>query len=387
VEIKRLPEDFQVEELTEVQPSGGDFALYRLTKRWIGTPEAVDAVLRAWKLPRQRISYGGMKDFHAIAIQHLTIHRGPKRDFNAQRFRLEYLGRTAAAFSSSDIRANRFRIVVRDLTDQEAPKLVAAAREIAQSGVPNYFDEQRFGSVGKSGEFVARPWMLGDWERALWLALADPNEHDSPADKKEKSVLHEFWRQWAACKERLPKSHRRSIVTYLVDHPDDFRGAFARLRVDMRRLYLSAFQSQLWNQILAAFLCRQCRADQLGSVPSRLGGLPFPRDLDEWQINSFRAASLPLPSSRAQFKDDDQRRLAEEVLSQSGLTLDQLRVKFPRDCFYSRGDRKVLVTTAITAGSPEPDDVYPGRRKVLFEFELPRGSYATIVIKRLMNAS
>jgi tRNA pseudouridine13 synthase len=385
VEIKRLPEDFQVEELTEVQPSGGEFALYRLTKRWIGTPEAVDAVLRAWKLPRRRLSYGGMKDFHAVATQHLTIHRGPKRDFHAQRFRLEYLGQTKADFASGDIRANRFRIVVRDLSEEEAPRLIAAAREIARDGAPNYFDEQRFGSVGESGDFVARPWMLGDWERALWLALADPNEHDSPADAKEKRVLLAHWRQWPQCKERLPRSHRRSIVTYLVDHPEDFRGAFGRLRVDMRRLYLSAFQSHFWNHMLAAHLCRQCRAEQLGSIPSRLGALPFPRDLDESQIIALRAASLPLPSSRAIFREESQRRLAEEVLGSSGLMLDQLRVKYPKDCFFSRGERKVLVTAAISAASPEPDDVFPGRRKLRLEFELPRGSYATIVIKRLTS--
>jgi tRNA pseudouridine13 synthase len=386
VEIKRLPEDFEVEELTDVRPSGGDFALYRLTKRWIGTPEAIDAVLRAWKLPRRRVSYGGMKDFHAVAIQHVTIHRGPKRDFNAQRFRLQYLGQTQAAFASSDIRANRFRIVVRDLSDEEVPKLIAAAGQIGRDGVPNYFDEQRFGSVGESGEFVARPWVLGDWERALWLALADPNEHDTPADKKEKRVLASHWREWPACKERLPRSHRRSIVTYLVDHPDDFRGAFARLRVDMRRLYLSAFQSHLWNQILATFLYRECRAEQLGVIPSRLGALPFPHDLHKDQLATLRGATLPLPSSRAEFKDESQRRLTEEVLSQTGLALEQLRVKYPRDCFFSRGQRNVLTTTEISAGSPEPDDVYPGRRKLLLEFELPRGSYATIVIKRLTSA-
>jgi tRNA pseudouridine13 synthase len=387
VEIKRLPEDFAVEELTEVQPSGGDFALYRLTKRFIGTPEAVDMVLRTWKLPRRRLSYGGMKDYHAVATQHLTIHRGPQRDFRAQRFRLEYLGQTQAAFSSRDIRANRFRIVARDLSDEETPKLLAAARQIGRDGVPNYFDEQRFGSVGQSGEFIARPWVLGDWERALWLALADPNEHDTPPEKKEKRLLTSHWREWPACKERLPRSHRRSIVTYLVDHPEDFRGAFARLRVDLRRLYLSAFQSHLWNQILATYLYRECRAEQLGAIPSRLGALPVPHDLEEDQRARLRGASLTLPSSRAEFKDESQRRLTEEVLAQTGLAIDQLRVKYPRDCFFSRGQRKVLTTTDISTGSPEPDDVYPGRRKLLLEFELPRGAYATIVVKRVTSAS
>jgi tRNA pseudouridine13 synthase len=153
----------------------------------------------------------------------------------------------------------------------------------------------------------------------------------------------------------------------------------------MRRLYLSAFQSHLWNQMLGTYLYRQFSAGQLGLLPGRLGALPFPRDLDDRQREKLAAASLPLPSSRADFQYEDQRQIADDVLAQAGLSLEQLKVKHPRDCFYSRGARKVLVSAAISVGSPEPDDVYPGRRKLLLEFELPRGAYATIVIKRLMG--
>lgn len=383
MEIKRLPEDFRVEELTDVQPARGDFALYRLKKRWIGTPEAVDAVLRAWKLPRRRLAYGGMKDFHAVTEQYLTIHRGPKRNFHAQRFQLEYLGQTSAAYSSTDIRANRFQIVVRNLNDDDADRLKTNADHISRDGVPNYFDEQRFGSVGDSGEFIARPWILGDWERALWLALADFNEHDTPAERKQKQLLQANWGQWAECKSRLERSNRRSLVTYLVDHPQDYRGALARLRVDLRRLYLSAFQSYLWNQVLAAFLYRNCPPEQIGLIATRFGPAPFPRGLEEPQRTAIHAASLPLPSSRANFDDQEQRRLVEEMLAQSGLTLEQLRVKYPRDCFFSRGNRKAMIGVQIGLHSPEPDDVNPGRRKMLLTFDLPRGSYATIVMKRL----
>ena len=49
MKLKCLPEDFQVTELTERQPHGrGPFALYRLTKQSLGTPEAIDAALHRW---------------------------------------------------------------------------------------------------------------------------------------------------------------------------------------------------------------------------------------------------------------------------------------------------------------------------------------------------
>ena len=61
MKLKCLPEDFQVTELTDRPTHGrGSFAIYRLTKRSLGTPEAIDAILWRWNLARQQVSYGGL---------------------------------------------------------------------------------------------------------------------------------------------------------------------------------------------------------------------------------------------------------------------------------------------------------------------------------------
>ena len=59
---------------------------------------------------------------------------------------------------------------------------------VADVGVPNYFDDQRFGSVA-GGEFVAREMVRGRFEEALKLALAGEYEYDRAADKREKETL------------------------------------------------------------------------------------------------------------------------------------------------------------------------------------------------------
>ena len=115
MKLKRIPEDFRVDELTDVAPAGGPFALYRLTKRWIGTPEAIEAILQCWRIERERISYGGLKDFHAVTQQHLTIEQGPRRDLHQARFDLAYLGQVARPFQAGDVAGNGFHIVLRDL--------------------------------------------------------------------------------------------------------------------------------------------------------------------------------------------------------------------------------------------------------------------------------
>jgi len=50
-------------------------------------------------------------------------------------------------------------------------------------------------------------------------------------------------------------------------------------------------------------------------------------------------------------------------------------------------DRRAVVVPedlAVSAGSA--DELYPGRQKVALSFFLPRGSYATLLIKRLLLA-
>ena len=66
-------------------------------------------------------------------------------------------------------------------------------------------------------------------------------------------------------------------MTYLVDHPMDYRGAFARLRREFRTLYFSAFQSHLWNLILAGLARVPDPIDQRVPVELKVGTFPFPR--------------------------------------------------------------------------------------------------------------
>jgi tRNA pseudouridine13 synthase len=384
--LKRLPEDFQVEEVTGFVPDGGPFALYRLTKRSLGTPEAVAEVLRRWKVPRRRVSYGGLKDRHAVTHQYLTIQRGPRRDLTQQNFELAYQGQASRAFGPHDVAGNHFQITLRDVSDAEQREIEKGLESVGREGLPNCFDDQRFGSLGESGDFVARAWCLGDYERALWLALAEANPHDRPRDREQKRLLREYWGEWPRLKEVLAPSHRRSIATYLADRPGDFRGAIARVRADLRSLYLAAFQSELWNQLLAEFLRRQLRPAQLVGIESGGRDRLFYRDLEPAQVEALRTVKLPLPAARTRIDDPELRSLAEDVVGRAGLEWRQLRVKYPRDSFFSKGERPAVFFPASLRHQISPDELYSGRSKVTLAFDLPRGCYATILVKRLTAA-
>jgi tRNA pseudouridine13 synthase len=385
MKVKTQPEDFQVDERTDVVPGEqGPFALYRLEKRGWSTPDALATVRRRWHIEPRRLSYGGLKDRHACTLQYLTIFHGPRRNLNQQGITITYLGQVAEPYTSTAIQANRFRLTLRDLSPSAVEHALEALAEVRVQGVPNYFDDQRFGSVGTGGELIGRLLVRGQFEEALRLALTGPYEHDRAAQKKEKALLRAHWGDWAACKEKLPRSHARSLVDYLLHHPDDFRGAIARLRPEVRGLYLSAYQSHLWNRMLARWLREHCRPEQQLSVSLRLGEVPMHRGLDAEQQRELTALQLPLPSARLHLDPADARApLVQAILEEEGLELRQMQVKGIRELFFSKGERAALCLPPSLRGTTQPDDLYPGRQKLLLAFDLPRGCYATLIVKRI----
>ena len=383
MKLKQTPGDFLVEELTDVRPgNAGSFALYRLDKTGWTTPDALQIIGRRWNLPWQRMNYGGMKDRHATTVQYLTIFGGPRRDLEQERISLTFLGHVSEPYSSRDIRANRFTIAVRSLSTEDETRIAAAAGEVERAGYPNYFDDQRFGSVTPDGQFVARKMILGQFEEALKQALAGEYEFDKADAKKEKQALIDHWGDWPACRAKLERGHARSLVCYLADHPTDFKGAVSRLRPELQGLYLSAYQSDIWNRTLAHWLRGHFPPETLGSIPLHRGPLPVPTlTSTEWE-----ALVLPLPSARLKPPADAPwLPQLDAVMAEEGLTLAQMKIKGMDRPYFSKGDRAGCVRPTGWSCTADADDLNRGRRMLTLRFELPRGCYATMLVKRITS--
>ena len=329
------------------------------------------------------MSFGGLKDRHAVTVQHVTIHGGPKRNLSQTNLELTYLGQCREPFTSKDIAANRFAIVLRDLSEADTGRLECNLQAVGRDGMPNYFDEQRFGSLGQSGEFVARAWCAGDYERALWLVMADAHPHDRTHERRQRRLIREHWGDWARVKAESRRSPWDKVLAHLAARPYDYRGALAQVRPDLRSIYVAAFQSFLWNQLLAAWLCRQVAPDCLWELPVAGGLFPFHHDAGAAFREGAAAAQLPLPSARIRGREGPYKEVIDEVLQRYGMTLADLRIKYPRDSFFSKGDRAAVAFPKGLESRLDADELTPGRSKMTLRFDLPRGSYATMLTRRI----
>jgi tRNA pseudouridine13 synthase len=228
------------------------------------------------------------------------------------------------------------------------------------------------------------PWCRGDYERALWLALTDENVHDRPHEREEKHYLRLHWTDWATCRKSCPYSKYAAVLAHLSENPGDFRRAIARVPQELRSLWLAAFQSHLWNQILATAISDTFDAADLTWHTIGKRSLPYLSPLTDARHSPLSEMLLPLPSARLHIDDMPLQDLYEKALAKEGLQLREIRVKYPRDSFFSKGERAAIFwPERFHEPTVEHDDLHREKHKLTLRFSLNRGMYATMFIKAI----
>ncbi len=151
--IKRLPEHFKVTELMDIEPSGvGEHYWLDITKTRINTDIIAKSLARFSDVAYRDVGYSGMKDFQAVARQWYSVWKPKGGDLNWSTYEhpgvtLNRVVRHDRKIRRGTHRANHFQIRAEDLTGIENVRdyLDNALKRIVDSGVPNYFGPQRFG--------------------------------------------------------------------------------------------------------------------------------------------------------------------------------------------------------------------------------------------------
>jgi len=385
--LRVRPEDFEVEELTYLVPATrGPYRLYTLTKVGWNTTDALASVARRFGLPRGAIAFGGRKDRHARTVQFVTV--GADRDVSVveEGFQLEPAGFVDEPMGPAAVRGNAFRITLREVRPADAPALAANAAALAREGVPNYFDDQRFGSFHPDHGFIGKMLVERRWEDALKGFLALPWEHDPAATKARKAAFRDNWWRWQPCLEHAATPVERHVFAFLARRGADYLAAINLLPRDDVSMALSAYQSHLWNAIVSRLLAELASATV--ELAGRVAPYRFPLAMSDDARAYLNGLLLPTPAARAAMPDASTETLYAALIAEERITPRSLRLRELRHAYLKSTPRAVMLHPAdFSLAEPQADDLFPGRLCLGASFTLPRGAYATMVLRRLVLAA
>jgi tRNA pseudouridine13 synthase len=321
---KVAPADFAVEEVPAYEPAGsGDHTWLWVEKTGLSTLDLLHELAHALDRDERAFGIAGLKDAQAVSRQWVSIEHvdaAACTGLHGERFRVLDVRAHGNKLRMGHLRGNRFVITLRGTAAGDAEHARASLADLERRGVPNWFGEQRFGKRGANLQ-------------------------------KGLDVLRGNARAFAS---RMP------------------RRVFG--------LVLSAVQSEVFNRVVLA------RLQGLGTLLA--GDLAFRHDngsvfaVERPEVEQARADALavspsgPMPGPEMLDARGEPARIEREVLDALELSGDAF-AKLPfRLC---RGERRPLrVPVRDAAAEPAGDGA------VRVSFELPRGAYATSVLRELL---
>ncbi len=387
--IKQRPEDFFVQEIPAYDPCGqGEHVYCEVQKVGLSTFDLIDRVAGALKISPRDIGYAGLKDAQALTRQVISIAGVTEEQVMALHLpdvQILWAVRHGNKLRLGHLAGNRFAIKIREVNPTDVVKLQPVLDELTRRGVPNYFGEQRFGRR-ENNHLLGAAIIRGDDTELLRLLLgdADPARDDAKhlAARRafDRGDLDESMRLWP----RQAGMERRILARFIKTRKAS--DASRLIEEKLRRLLVSALQSEMFNQVVA---------ERIGSIDTLLDGEIA------WKHDSGACFAVPVA-------EPEKARCEAFEISPSGPLLgyrlllpegeaikaeqrafDRMRLK-PED-FRRAGDFKVKGSRRPLRIQPRETSLSAGVDEhgghITVAFTLPTGSYATVLLRELMKNS
>ncbi len=338
------PEDFLVDEMPAFPFTGNGEHLYlRLEKRKSSSDFVARSVARCLGVAHKDVSYAGQKDTQAITRQWFSVYWPTQAEptrldarLATQEIRLLDQTRHTHKLRPGQHGGNRFSMALKSadpVTNRIVDALTDKLDHLAAHGAPNYFGPQRFGRTGSNAE--------------LGRLLLDRN----PAG---------FLDAFNVTAERP--------VARVEDVP-----------FVLRRLFVTAYQSHLFNTYLAE------RADRFNQrIPGDLllkGHRSFHDDGSPELANRLSQEELfisgPIFGPKMRQARDEAGELEARILKQQSIGIEAFRHNrlFPR----AQGARRPLWFF------PKDVKIAPEDGQIRLDVTLPGGSFATVLLGLLTD--
>jgi tRNA pseudouridine13 synthase len=385
---KSSDEDFRVEEFIQSLEVTNDnrpdyYPLYRVEKRSIDTIHMERALGEAL---RSRLSYGGMKDKRAVAVQYVTPTSTkslrPDRVVR-ERFTAELVGFIPHPLSRGLVRGNRFTIVLRECCTDMAERIEEAFSLARSRRMPSFFGFQRFGARGAGTHLIGKALVRQDFKEAASLILLTPSTSDDEVTLEAKIVMTEG--RYGEGARMLPPHQdvERMVARRLSSKPQDWTGALRAIPMKLRRLYVQAYQAFVFNRTLSLALERGLdisryemgdnwsEASEDGLVTSRVRGVRDPAPSSS--VPMVQLVGFAYRNYGSRFDS-----CLAEVMTQERISANEFYVKQMQEVSAEGGFRRPHMAIE------DESYVCSGDRADL-SFTLAKGQYATVLLREVMK--
>ncbi len=390
--LRVAPEDFLVEEIPLIKKGGpsGPFLICRLTKTNWELGHAIKEIAKRLGISHRRIGWAGTKDRNAITRQWISLYNVTAEQvagIHLADIIIEPLGQANEALSLGDLLGNQFDILIRDADPVDLEQRVNAINTTVSEGVPNYFGLQRFGATRPVTHLVGEWILKGDYEQAVITYVGQAFDGEAEHVREIRTAFLTTRDIKAALSDLPPQmSYERAMLHYLYSHPTDYGGALLELPPKLLSMFVSAFQSYLFNCALSR------RFDEGGTLNEPLEGdqLLFANGrTDRVTTNNKHAVSLHLARGRCSIalfmpgkilvesKSDGDNAIAEILISHGITSEDFARASAFVHTKFDGAYRPIALKTEIGVSI---DD-----NNVRLKFSLPPGHYATTVCREFMQ--
>jgi tRNA pseudouridine13 synthase len=260
----------------------------------------------------------------------------------------------------------------------DAAQLVPEILEIlGKRGVPNYFGSQRYGAQGNS-HLIGAAMLRRDWRECVDHLIGEP---DAVRDEGWSAAISAYRSGDPSEALRLFPRHLRSerdVLQRLVAQPEEYEKAFSAIHPRLKKLYLSAVQSFLFDQTVAL---RIAHIDALmtGDLAIKhVNGACFL--VEDALAEHGRAAEFEISASGPMFgckmkhPEGAVWELEHDILKQAAVELSLFDMP---GGLRMEGERRPLRVPLSGSISRLEGDL------LWLEFSLPKGSYATSVLREI----
>lgn len=247
--IRAFWEDFDVEEIPLYLPSGtGEHCYLTIVKSNRTTLQIRDHLARSLGIRPDDIGFAGFKDKRAIARQTFSIPGVDDRDLlplETPWMRVVAVDRHSNKLKTGHLAGNRFKIKIREVSRESLEPARAVIERLKECGLANFYGPQRFG-IHSTGARIGAALLRRQVSEAVELLLAPQPGIEEPYREVFASGDYE------GALEILPpgRTSEAALLHALRKNPGNYRAAARRIPRQLRKMYYSAYQSELFNWCL-----------------------------------------------------------------------------------------------------------------------------------------